>query len=59
MVLTRVKMVQPLRRGGRVQLECAAVILFFASSLLKNSKLSSERFCGERLVLNSITRVRE
>src|SRR5207245_2784443 len=24
-----------------------------------NSKLSSERFCGERLVLNSITRVRE
>ena len=32
---------------------------FLAISLLKNSKLSSERFCGERLVLNSITRVRE
>jgi hypothetical protein len=30
-----------------------------ASSLLKNSKLFSERFCGERLVLNSITRVRK
>jgi hypothetical protein len=24
-----------------------------------NSKLSSERFCGERLVSNSLTRVRE
>jgi len=30
-----------------------------ASSLLKNSKFFSERFCGERLVFNSITRVRE
>jgi len=30
-----------------------------ASSLLKNSKFFSERFCGERLVLNSVTRVRE
>jgi hypothetical protein len=33
--------------------------LLLSSSLLKNSKLSSERFCGERLVSNSLTRVRK
>ncbi len=46
------------QKEGEIRFLAACCVLA-ASSLLKNSKFFSERFCEERLVFNSVTRVRE